>query len=255
MKTNPRKIFFYFITAVFMSAPAYAAMSGYEIAQKAYNTEDGNDMTAIMIMKIHKKGGSLQQRDVRLYRKDYGTDSRSLLTFLSPADVKGTSFLTWNNFNKDNDQWIYLPALGNVKRIASSGKSAGFMGSDFSYEDMAKRPLNKDTFTVTREEPIAAVPCYVVEAVSKDKDDKISKRVIWVRKDNYLIIQAIFYSKTGSQVKKLTTNKIEQINGIWTILNYRMDNTEKGSYSTIDFSDVKYNTGVADRYFRVQGMK
>ena len=52
--------------------------------------------------------------------------------------MKNTGFLTYDYdaSGKDDDQWLYLPALGKTKRIASSDQSGAFMGSDFNYSDL-----------------------------------------------------------------------------------------------------------------------
>lgn len=239
---------------VFLSFPCHAELNGYQIAEKAYNIEDGNDFESDMLMKIVKADGSEKKRDLKVYRKDYGKDTRVLMVFRSPADIKDTSFLTWSFSDKDNDLWMYLPALRQVSRVAASDKSKSFMGSDYSYEDFTKRSLQKDDVTLIREENIGDFPCYVVEARAKDSSEKFTKRLAWIRKDNFLLIRADFFDGSNNPIKRFTASNIKQINDIWTVLSGKMENLKTGGWTTVDLSNVRYNSGLPDRLFTKEGL-
>ena len=165
-------------------------------------------------MKSDKSNGNIKTRKLAMARKDYGKDNRSLIFFTEPADVKGTSFLTWNYSEKEeSDQWLFLPALNRVKRISTSGKSKSFMGSDFSYEDFEKRSLQKDSWHLSGEEKIGDTFCYIIEGISKNISETISKRKVWVRKDNFLIIKTDLYDSEGTILKRFTTDEMSTIQG------------------------------------------
>ncbi len=234
---------------------AYAELTVEQIISKAYNLEDGNDYTATINMKIVRPVGTPRERDLQFFRKDFGADSRSLIKFNSPADVRGTSFLTWNNKNRDNDQWLFLPALNKVRRIAAGSKSQSFMGSHFSYEDMGNRSMSMDTFKITGSQPVDNSDCYVVEALAKNKSEKYVKRVMSIRKDNFIIVRSDLFDSSGALVKRYTAKNIKQINGIWTILSLKMEDLKEKGYSTLDFSNIQYNTGLSERLFRVEALQ
>ena len=234
----------------------YAApLTAHEVAEKAYHIEDGDDFTSLIAMKIVKANGKVKARDLAFWRKDRGEESRALLLFRSPADVKGTSFLTWNHPEKNNEQWLYLPALKRVKRIPQSGRSKSFMGSDFSFDDMSKRPLFKDTHTLMDREAIKGADCYVLEAVAKKNGEPFPKRVHWIRADNFIVVRTDFYNAEGEVSKRFTGGNIRPVNGIATLFSVRMDDLEDGGHSTMDLSRVAYNSGLPDRMFTVQGLK
>jgi outer membrane lipoprotein-sorting protein len=242
------------VLVVFLSFPCHAEQNGYQIAEKAYNIEDGNDVESDMLMKIVKADKSEKKRDLKFYRKDYGKDTRVLMVFRSPADVKDTSFLTWNYSDKDNDLWLYLPALRQVSRIAAADKSKSFMGSDYSYEDFTKRNLQKDDFTLLKEEKTGDYLCYVVEARAKDKGEKFAKRLLWIHKDNFLLMRADFFDGSNNLNKRFTASNVKKIKDIWTALSGKMENLKTGGWTTIDMSNVSYNSGLADRLFRKEGL-
>ncbi|RLA74079.1 MAG: outer membrane lipoprotein-sorting protein, partial [Epsilonproteobacteria bacterium] len=119
------------------------AITGQEIAQKVHDRDEGDNSTANMKMILIDKNGKKRVRDLKKFTKEKGKDTLKLMFFLTPADVKNTAFLThdFEDSDKDDDQWLYLPELQKVKRIVSSDKSSSFMGSDFTYSDMTDRNL------------------------------------------------------------------------------------------------------------------
>ena len=131
-----------------------------------------------------------------------------MMFFLSPADVKDTGFLTYDydEADRDDDQWLYLPALKKTKRIASSDKSGSFMGSDFSYADMTERPLEKYEYQIVKEDAeLDGHPVWIIQSTPVD-DDEIdetgyTKSIQFVRKDNYVVVQAKIWVKKGKRNK------------------------------------------------------
>ena len=116
---------------------------------------------------------------MKSYSKDFGADKYNTIFFKYPADVRNTAFLTHNyaNTNKDDDQWLYLPALKKVKHIPSSDKSSSFMGSDFSYYDMTNRDLNDYNFKLIKEEKVRGKKAWMIEAMPRTS--KVVKK-IWL---------------------------------------------------------------------------
>lgn len=245
-----------FFTVLNAGSDERPVLTGYEIAEKAYHAEDGNDVKALMHMEIVKSNGKKKIRKLAMARKDFGKSNRSLIYFTEPADVKGTSFLTWNHADKEeNDQWLYLPALKRVKRISTTNKSKSFMGSDFSYEDFSKRSLQKDTYRLIGEEKIDGSLCYLIESVSKDTSETILKRMIWVRSDTYLIIKTDLYGAGEKLLKRFTTGEVKSVQGIETIVFFKMEDLQKGGHSTMRLEKIRYNNGLEDRMFSVEGIK
>ena len=135
------------LLAFLATQPVLAEMSAREIMQAVEDREDGDNRVADMSMVLIDKNGDTRTRAIRSFDKDKGEDNQRIMFFLSPADVKDTAFLTYDydEYEKDDDQWLYLPALRKSKRIASSDKSGSFMGSDFSYSDMTRKTSTPTT--------------------------------------------------------------------------------------------------------------
>lgn len=143
-----------------------------------------------------------------------------MITFFeSPPDVKGTGFLSWSyvDEDKDDDQWLYLPALRKVRRIAASNKGDSFMGSDFTYDDMGERKVEEDNHTLLKSENLKDTDCYVVESVPKKKGYIYSKKITWVYKANLIPIKVDYYDRKGRFLKTLET-EWQKVGGIWGLV-------------------------------------
>ncbi|MCK5839805.1 MAG: outer membrane lipoprotein-sorting protein, partial [Bacteroidales bacterium] len=151
--------------------------------------------------------------------------------------------------DKNDDQWIYLPALKKVKRISSDSKSDYFMGSDFTYDDLGDRKLDDDTHELLREETIDGVDYYVVESIPKDEDYMYTKTTTWIRKDNFIGLKKEFYDEDEDLLKILHIKKFEEISGFLIITNSEMQNVQKNHKTKMILSDVNINTGIPDSKF------
>jgi outer membrane lipoprotein-sorting protein len=224
---------------------ASAQLTGRQIVDKAYNLPTGEDQTSILTMTLVNKSGQQRVRKIKQFTKDLGSVEKSIMFFMSPADVKNTSFMNWSYDNdKSDDQWIYLPALKKVKRISSDSKSDYFMGSDFTYDDLGDRKLDADTHKLLREEAVDGKNCYVVESVSKDEDYMYSKTITWINKSNFIGAKKEFYDEDGELLKVLTIKSYKKVSGFWVITHSEMKNVQNNHKTVIKLSNVNINTGV-----------
>ena len=242
--------------------------SARDIMDKVLNRDEGKSSISSLQMQLIDKNGDKRVRNLKTFSKDKGDDEWKISFFLSPSDVKNTSFLTYDykSENKDDDQWMYLPALKKVKRIPSSDKDSSFMGSDFSYSDMTKPNLNdynfkiiKDTFIKRKSGKVAVWKILVSPKAQKTIDETgYLKYEVYIRKDNYMRVRAKFYLKKSSRLKYLDVKKIEKINGIYvaTILTMVTKESRKTIHKTVLIqSETKINIDILDDFFTQRVMK
>jgi len=240
------------------------AITGKEIAQKVHDRDDGDNSTARMKMILIDKNGKKRVRDLKTFTKDKGIDRLKIMFFLSPADVKGTGFLTYDydDSSADDDQWLYLPELKKVKRIASSDKSSSFMGSDFTYSDMTLRNVDDYTYKIMKEVLVGGKKSWQMLVIPKN--DKIiaetgyTKSIVFVRQDNFIIVQALHYIKLGKKLKYMKVTGLEKIEGVWTITKMQMvtKKAKKTLHKTIlEFSKVKYNQNLDENFFATRTLE
>lgn len=240
-----------FVAIIFaISFGANAQLTGRQIVEKAYNRPTGNDQTSELTMTLTNSRGQTRVRSIKQFTKDFGDVEKSIMFFLSPADVKNTSFMNWSYTSaKADDQWIYLPALKRIKRISSDSKSDYFMGSDFTYDDLGDRKLDADLHKLLREETINGKVCYVVESVSKAEGYMYSKTIVWIDKTTFIGVKKEFYDEDDKLLKILTIKKIEKISGFDIITNSEMKNIQKNHTTSIELKKVQINTGISDDSF------
>jgi outer membrane lipoprotein-sorting protein len=243
-------------TGVLLDA-AESSLNGRDIMLKVDNRPDGTDRKFLLEMTLINKRNRKRVRTVLSYSKDYGNDKKTIMYFEKPADVKGTGFLSYeyDEPSKEDDRWLYLPALKKVRRISGSSKNDYFMGTDFTYDDMGDRSVDEDTHQLLREEALEGHSCWVVESVAKDKSYMYSKKIGWVRKDSLIATKVEFYDRRGTLIKTLTVPVQEKVNGFWTALKMVMDNTSKEHKTLLEMKEVQYDQGIKDSLFRVSTLQ
>lgn len=234
--------------------------TGLEIMTKVDQREDGDDQISRAVFELINKRGQKRVRDtVRLW-KDYGGkdgfDAKMITFFESPPDIQGTGFLSWSYWDeeKDDDQWLYLPALRKVRRIAASKKGDAFMGTDFTYDDMGERKVEEDHHKLIKIESYNNVDCYLIESIPKKKGYIYSKKLSWVDKINLIPIKVDYYDRKKRFLKTLITNW-QQTGGIWTWEKAVMENHLTGHKTIIGIEEVEINTGLKDRVFTERTLK
>jgi len=184
--------------------------------------------------------------------------------FLTPADVQNTGFLTYDyeDSSKDDDQWLYLPELRKVKRIASSDKSSSFMGSDFTYSDMTSRNVEDYTYKIMKEPTVKGHKTWQVLVTPKTEktidETGYTKSIVFVRQDNFVIVQALNYIKVGKKLKYMMVTGLEIIDNMWTVTKMQMV-TKKGKKTlhktVLEFSNIKYNQDLKESFFTTRTLE
>lgn len=174
---------------------------GYEVAKMLSDANEGfisetSEMTMVLI-----NGDKRIERKMTSKVMETGKgSSKGLLEFLLPKDVAGTKLLTWSFEEKEDSQWIYLPAFKKIKRISSSSKSSSFMGSEFTYEDLRAPILDKFTYKFIKEEKKGEDTHWVFEKYSKESS-AYTKQIVTASKKYMNTIQIEFYDRSGSLLK------------------------------------------------------
>lgn len=240
---------------------ALQAQTGREIIQKVKDRPDGDSRSSEMTMKLISKKGKVRERKIISYSMDLGKDKKdrkTLMFFQYPGDVKGTGFLTWDydEIGKDDDKWLYLPAMKKTRRISgSSAKKDYFMGTDFTYDDMGSRNVDEDDHKLLREETVDGQKCWVVESISKDSRDLFSKKISWISQDNLIAVNVEYYDKLSKLHRKLIISNVVKVDGFWVAKKMLMTNVQTNHQTEILIDNPKYNIGVGESSFTVSKLE
>jgi len=231
----------------FNDVTAQEKLSAYQIMENWDNRTFPVDMTSKVTMNLIDKKGKVRTRLLKAYRM---SDDKQIMWFLKPSDVKGSSFLRISYDDRDDDMWIYLPAFGKVRRIASHAKKGSFMGSDFTFEDMGDRKLKDYNYQLIKEEEINGKSCWVIESIpSEDVATDYSKIVSWIWKDVYIDIREEFYDKKGN-LKKVKTLEVIKVEKYWLPKLIVMENLKSKHKTEMVFEDIEVDTGLEEKVFK-----
>ncbi len=246
------------IGCLIAASTAFGAPDADEIMSKSYGLPKANDMASTITMTLKQTGG-VKKRTIKstMRKTDFGTDS--LAEFISPADVAGTKFLTIGNNKEGDNQRLYLPALGKIRKIAASGKSGKFMGSDFTYYDMEEHSQEDYTYSYIKTDQIQAVrngtdesiSCYVIQSVPKKIDAPYSKSILWVAQDDYFTYKSEMYDKSGALDKTVAIQEVKTISGILMALKTAAVSAS-GSSTIIQMENTVINGGVNPDVFSIK---
>jgi len=236
-----------------------AEEKGLEISRESSNRSKGfGDFTAEMEMVLRNLQGEESRRRIRIRTLEVpGDGDKILMIFDTPKDVKGTAFLSFSHKVGDDDQWLYLPALKRVKRITSRNKSGSFMGSEFSYEDIASQELEKYTYRWIRDEVLDGEDCFVIERYPVDKENSgYIRQVVWLDKAEYRVRKVDFYDRKDSLLKTLVSSGYHPYKDrFWRPDRMVVTNHQNGKSTELNWTDYKFGTGLSDRDFDENALK
>jgi Outer membrane lipoprotein-sorting protein len=182
-------------------------------------------------------------------------DSKSVLRFTSPAEVKGVALLVHSHPDRASDQWMWRPAIERDQRIALQDRSTRFFGTDFSYEDLEERDVNQFDFKYLGEDTIENTPCYKLEATPREKKaSQYTKSILWVTKDHYLYMLAESYNKMGI-VRHIRYFDFENIQGIWTARGIEVTDMKTKSRTIMKLEKLQYNMPLKEEDFTLQALR
>lgn len=241
----------------FLAASWLFGAGNFEIAQKNDAAMKGfGDAVASMRMTLINAGGQKNVRQLQMQTLEKEGGDKSLMEFLSPADVKGTKFLSYEHAERDDDQWLYLPALKRVKRIASRNKSGSFMGSEFSYEDLGSFNIEKYTYPgVAEETQTGDVHYYVTTRIPKSKDSGYTKQRAWIDAKDYLTHKVEYYDRKKELLKTATFGPYRKIKGVWRISSIVMVNHQNGKSTELVWEEERIKTGLREKDFHKRVLK
>ena len=239
-----------------------AAEKGRRIAEEMRESGDGyGTVRSEGEMVLRDRAGSESHRRFRSLALEgaHSDQGKTLLIFEYPPDIAGTALLTHSQSGRDDDQWIFLPALKRVKRISSSNQSGSFVGSEFSYEDMRAPVLEDFGYLWLRDEscPNAGdVQCWVVERTPKDPDSGYSRVVTWIGQAEYRIWQTEFYDRKNSKLKTLTlTDYTQYEDRFWRAGRMEMVNHQNGKSTDLVWDKFDFGVSLDDSNFTTRALE
>lgn len=250
------------MAAAFAEAPARQGIALQPhtpdwVARQIDTRDTGRDSRAEMRMRLYDRHGRVRERTMVLLtlKGTAGKGDKTLVRFTYPNDIKNTAFLVWEHPDADDERFLYLPALGRVRRIAGEEKQESFVGSDLTYEDIGGRDIADYSYAFTDANATWTAPdgskhpAWSLESRAKDRDADYPRTVSLVRKDNFVIVHADIFSARNERVKVFDVKKIERVDGVWTTLSMVVANERDRTRTELETTSIRYNVGLTDNDF------
>lgn len=235
-----------------------AQLKGLKIVSEAVRRDDGfSDSQSDLNMILTNRQGRTSTRVMRAKTLEVpGDGNKSLTVFDNPRDVKGSAFLSFTHTDRTDDQWLYLPALKRVKRISSDNKSGSFMGSEFSFEDLASEEVEKFTYLYLRDELFNGLNTFVVERYPLDPKSGYSRQQVWYDKEEYRIQKIVIYDRKDKLLKTLTYNGYNKyLEKYWHPDEAFVENHQTGKKTKLTWNNYKFQNGFTESDFDKDSLK
>jgi hypothetical protein len=219
--------------------------------------DTGRDSRGEMRMRLVDRQGRARERVLAItaLRGEGGRGDKTLVRFTYPNDIRGTSFLVWEHADAADERFLYLPALGRVRRIAGQEKQESFAGSDLSYEDIGGRDVADYTYAFTSETASWTAPdgsrhaAWALESRARDKDAEFPRSVSLVLKDQLVSVHADIFNRRDERAKVFDVRRLERVDGIWSALDLVVSNERDKTRTELTTTSLRYNVGLTEDDF------
>ena len=236
-------------------ASSAAADNARQIVEEAQKRTDAKSQRYEGLLQVFDGKGKVSDKRWNIDRLGSHGDSRVVLRFTAPAEVKGVALLIVNHADRASDQWMWTPAIERDRRIALQDRSTRFFGTDFSFEDLEERDVNQYEYALLGEETVDGVPSWKIQSTPKEaKSSQYSRSVVWIRKDNYVFARIENYLK-DQVVRRLVYSDLAHIQGIWTARVLEMNDLRRGSRTRLTLDKLQYNVPMKDEDFTLQAIR
>jgi hypothetical protein len=215
------------------------------------------DSSSLMVMSLKNAHGDISVRKMQSKTLEVdGDGDKGLTVFNEPADIKGTAFLSFTHVQEADDQWLYLPALKRVKRISSKNKSGPFMGSEFAFEDLSSREVEKYSYLFIRDETVNGEDAFVIEVRPTYKYSGYTRSIIWLSKEKYQPLKVEYYDRKNTHLKTMRASNFQQyLEKHWRAGEMTMVNHQTKKETHLLFSGYKFKSGLTARDFDKNSLK
>jgi hypothetical protein len=182
-------------------------------------------------------------------------NSKVVIRFTAPADVKGVALLVLNYPDRASDQWMWTPAINRERRVAAQDRRARFFGTDFSFEDLEERDIDQYDYAMRGEDTIDKEPCWKIAATPKPgKRSQYSASTYWVRKSTYTVAQ-IENFESDRLIRRVSYRGMEQVQNVWTAKSIEVEDVTRNSRTVLALDSIAYNVPLAGDLFTVQALR
>jgi outer membrane lipoprotein-sorting protein len=241
--------------AVVVASAGVSAQDARQVVDEAQRRSASSSQRYEGLLQVFEAKGKVSDKRWTLERIGSHGNSRSILRFTDPPEVRGVALLVVNHPDRASDQWMWTPAIERDRRIALQDRSTRFFGTDFSFEDLEERDVNQYDYELLGEDMVDGAACWKIQSVPKQrKSSQYTRSIVWLRKDNYAFARIESYIKETA-VRRLDYSDIQNVQGIWTARRMEMTDLRRGSRTRLTLDKLLYNAPMKDEDFTLQALR
>jgi hypothetical protein len=236
-------------------AGAEAADDARRIVEEVQKRTDAKSQRYEGLLQVFDAKGRISDKRWSFERLGSHGQSRTVLRFVTPAEVKGVALLVVNHPDRASDQWMWTPAIERDRRIALQDRSTRFFGTDFSFEDLEERDVNQYDYQLLGDDACDGAACWKIQSTPKQtKSSQYTRSIVWIRKDNYAFARIENFVK-DQVVRRLTYSDFQNVQGIWTARLLEMLDVRRGSRTRLTLDKLQYNLPLSEEAFTLEAIR
>jgi hypothetical protein len=237
------------LAAILLAAPFARAQDPRQIMEEVQRRQRSESQHYEGTLEVIGGGNRIATKRWVFERLGSFGNSKAVLRFTAPPEVKGVGLLIVNHPDRASDQWMWRPNIGREQRIALQDRSTRFFGTDFSFEDLEERDVGQFDFKLEGDEGAA----WKVQSIPK-KSSQYTHSFLWVKKDNYTIVKAESYNQKGL-VRSIDYRDFEQAKGVWTARTIEVHDVTRNSRTILKYDQLEYNLPMKDAEFTLDALR
>jgi outer membrane lipoprotein-sorting protein len=240
-----------------MTAPAFSDIDPRKILDRVYEQDTSHDTAMRAVFDIFDRDGHKTTKKFMLFRLGSPGDSKTLVRFTAPAEIRGVTLLSYNHKGDTDRQWLYIPATRRTRSVTPRESSEKFAGTDFTYEDVEERVLDDFNYRLLSDnEIIDGHKTYKVEAKPLDASRSQYRHVYyWAAQDVPVILHAEMYDRDGKLVRELHASAFKKVAGIWGARHVEMQSVEEKTRTVLTIDEAKFNQHLDEKLFKPESME
>jgi outer membrane lipoprotein-sorting protein len=240
-----------------MTAPAFSDSDPRKILDAVYEQDTSHDTTMRAVFDIFDGGGHKTTKKFLLFRLGSPGNSKTLVRFTDPAEIRGVTLLSYNHKGDTDRQWLYIPATQRTRSVTPRERSEKFAGTDFTYEDVQERVLDDFNYRLLSEnELIDGHKTYKVEAKPLDAGRSQYRYIYyWVGQSVPVVLHAEMYDRDGKLVRELHASALKKVSGIWGARHVEMRSVEGRTRTVLTIDEAKFNQHLDVKRFAPENLE
>lgn len=244
-----------FLVTMLLLAAFLAAQDARQIVEEAQNRSRSQSQHYEGSLQVVDSKGKVTDKRWIYDRIGSHGNSKSIIKFTAPAEVKGMALLVVNHPDRASDQWLWTPAIARERRVAVQDRSTRFFGTDFSFEDLEERDVDQYKYSLVGEESVDGAPAWKIESRPiEGRSSQYTGSLVWIRKDNHAVARIENYNK-DQLVRKLDYKDFQRVAGIWTARTLEMHDLRRNSRTILKLEKLEYNVPMQEENFTLQALR